>query len=508
VIELEEKVVAANRTLAGMRSADPLQDPRVTVYINDARSALALTDRRYDYVVSQPSHPWTAGASHLYTREYMELVERHLRDDGVYLQWMNSGFVTAEMLGSLCATILAVFNHVNVYQWERGELFFVASNAPLRGEIEMARSGRPLTDAPGFYRGVGVSSAEDMVASLLLDDQGVTALGQGRPLITDDHNLIAAMSVMALERGLSLDAVALARVVGPHVPSLDEHSWVHRQLRDRLNFAAVASGYRRSGLDGFALPLIEALERAENPQALLLSGLILTARGATAEGRQRLIAASIAMPDNEQVRYALVRPWLGSLGGVGVPDLIQRVAGELRGVPAHVLSARTAAMLQDWRQVATHDQALAAAVPGDLWFGEAVKLRVDWRNNLRGGEARSTLADQALRILDLAISVDPDPDFFAMRVASAYAASRPEIFVQSTRALLRVIDVELKAAEAGQAKPGIAELQIKLRRLRAVRAAAVEVVRHYGVDRAIGEELARGLDARLERVSSLIAQGG
>ena len=34
---------------------------------NDARNALALSARRYDIIVSQPSHPWPAGASHLYT---------------------------------------------------------------------------------------------------------------------------------------------------------------------------------------------------------------------------------------------------------------------------------------------------------------------------------------------------------------------------------------------------------------------------------------------------------
>ena len=73
VIELEPKVIEANAATRKYRKFDPLSDPRVNVITNDARGALSLTDKRYDAIVSQPSHPWTAGASHLYTREFMQL---------------------------------------------------------------------------------------------------------------------------------------------------------------------------------------------------------------------------------------------------------------------------------------------------------------------------------------------------------------------------------------------------------------------------------------------------
>ena len=69
VIELEPKVIEANQLISEQRKYKPLQDPRVSLFINDARSALALSDKTYDVIVSQPSHPWSAGASHLYTRE-------------------------------------------------------------------------------------------------------------------------------------------------------------------------------------------------------------------------------------------------------------------------------------------------------------------------------------------------------------------------------------------------------------------------------------------------------
>src|SRR5262249_2807684 len=65
VIELEKEVLRAHRWIADQGGSTPLDDPRVEVVVNDARGALQLTDARFGAIVSQPSHPWTAGASHL-----------------------------------------------------------------------------------------------------------------------------------------------------------------------------------------------------------------------------------------------------------------------------------------------------------------------------------------------------------------------------------------------------------------------------------------------------------
>jgi len=131
VIELEPQVLKANQTIGSEREIDPLVDPRMNIIINDARSALTLTDKKYDSIVSQPSHPWTAGASHLYTSEFMSLAKDHLNPGGVYLQWMNSQFVDEYLLRSLAATMLDVYPFVRVYQWNPEVLFFLGSDESL-----------------------------------------------------------------------------------------------------------------------------------------------------------------------------------------------------------------------------------------------------------------------------------------------------------------------------------------------------------------------------------------
>ena len=152
VIELEPKVIEANRVTGQLRKRNPLADPRVNIIVNDARGALRLTDRRYDAIVSQPSHPWTAGASHLYTREFMQLAHDHLNSGGVFVQWMNVIFMDEDLLRSLTATLLKVFPEVRVYRPDPNTVVFLASDAPLDVELELARSGLPLARCTAALR--------------------------------------------------------------------------------------------------------------------------------------------------------------------------------------------------------------------------------------------------------------------------------------------------------------------------------------------------------------------
>ena len=145
VVELEPEVIEANRRIADIRDVDPLADPRINVVINDARNALRLTGKSYDAIVSQPSHPWTAGASHLFTREFVAEARSHLNEGGVFLQWMNAEFVDESLLRSLAATLVAEYDYVRLYHPMSQVLMFLASDAPLDVELELARSGQPIS---------------------------------------------------------------------------------------------------------------------------------------------------------------------------------------------------------------------------------------------------------------------------------------------------------------------------------------------------------------------------
>ncbi|RIK94615.1 MAG: hypothetical protein DCC71_23440, partial [Proteobacteria bacterium] len=213
IVELEPEVVEANRAFAAWRREDPLADPRIDVRTNDARSALLLSDARYDAIVSQPSHPWGAGASHLYTREFFALAKSRLAPGGVFVQWIGLSFVDEDLLRSLLATLLDVFPHVRVYRPQPMGALFLASDAP----IDVERSAlRAIPLSRDDFARTGVVAAEDFAASLSLDERGARALAQGAEISTDDRNRLATRSPKVL--GSPLGPAGADRLFAAHDP--------------------------------------------------------------------------------------------------------------------------------------------------------------------------------------------------------------------------------------------------------------------------------------------------
>jgi spermidine synthase len=242
VIELEPEVINANRLISNHRAVDPISMPGVNIIINDARNALKLTSRTYDVIVSQPSHPWTAGASHLFTREFFQLSKRHLDKKGVFVQWMNSELLDASLLRSLVATLFSVFDHVRLYHPDPGVLFFVASDAPVNIEQQLlASGGRSIAEYANHYGSLGLATVEDILLTLAADEAGLFKFSKSARLVTDNNNLMATESKVF---GTGLTADELIELLAPYDPLLDRESWVFNDL-ENFDFAYMTSSMLR-----------------------------------------------------------------------------------------------------------------------------------------------------------------------------------------------------------------------------------------------------------------------
>jgi spermidine synthase len=83
IAEIEPLVPASVSKNFGEYNYNVVDNPKVTVHIDDARHFLLTTDQMFDAITSDPLDPWVKGAATLYTREFFEVVKRHLNKGGV-----------------------------------------------------------------------------------------------------------------------------------------------------------------------------------------------------------------------------------------------------------------------------------------------------------------------------------------------------------------------------------------------------------------------------------------
>ena len=108
VIDINRQVVRASDFFIPWNN-NVLSHPVTELIIQDGRAHMALTDRTYDIVISEPSNPWMAGLASLFTREFFDLVRGRLKENGIYVQWVHSYQMDWENFAMIGRTFARVF---------------------------------------------------------------------------------------------------------------------------------------------------------------------------------------------------------------------------------------------------------------------------------------------------------------------------------------------------------------------------------------------------------------
>ncbi len=437
VVELEADVIEANTLISGRRSMDPLTGKRAHLIVNDARNALRLTSHKYDAIVSQPSHPWTAGASHLFTREFFALVKSRLVDDGVFVQWMNAEFLDETLLRRLATTLLAEFNNVRIYQPSALALHFVASNGPIDIERQLEATGKPVLDEPAHYSRNGINGPADLVAALLVDEQGVVKLAGGYEPITDDDNRMALDSNV---RAAGLDVESLTLITADVDPLLDPDSGLRQAISD-AELAFVAWRLLYDDQTPRVKRLIDSVARQSSRD--ILRAMLLRYEGNTAEAEVLLSNIGRTEPVFEQAMFLRIVDRLPSIAhgevDAGVPASFGLDLQNTR-LGAFLVAWRTLGA-GDWQQLVEFEQRLNATQMSDLWAPYTAQLRAEWR--LRADDPGGKLAREALALIDQALVTNAIQELFAQRARAGRKLSDMPVFIESVAFLLRSVNDRL-----------------------------------------------------------------
>jgi spermidine synthase len=187
-VELEPATVNGSRFFEHVNN-HPLDDPRLHLIIDDARTYLRVTPTRYDMIVSEPSHPWVPGVANLFTREFFQLGRNRLNDDGVFVQWLQIYQLSTDSLRSILATFHETFPHLLVFRvegaWKGKDLLLIGSKIPLTLDRIKERIGDPRISAE--LARVNIKNEADVRAWYICDETQLAPALAGAVINTDDN---------------------------------------------------------------------------------------------------------------------------------------------------------------------------------------------------------------------------------------------------------------------------------------------------------------------------------
>lgn len=197
VVELEPAVVDGGRAVYG-GEIPVLQNPRVSIEFNDARNTLLMSNKKYDIIASQPSHPWLAHAATVFTKEFFMLVRSRLADRGIYGQWINLFHMDVTTLKSLFKSFYSVFPEGMVFaNINTGDLIMFGSNHKLyfnNKKIERRLAEPEVKKLMNFNK---IYNANDLLYYFALSRKQAVSVSHSARVNTD-LNILSEVRLSAL----------------------------------------------------------------------------------------------------------------------------------------------------------------------------------------------------------------------------------------------------------------------------------------------------------------------
>lgn len=209
VLEISRAVVDGAREFAAW-NLGVVDDPRVTVDVEDGRHALALDPERYDVVTSDPIHPWTRGSSDLYALEHFRRMAARLTERGVASQWLPLYQLGTEDVRTVVATWCAAFPHAAAYLTAY-DLVLLGAPRPLppaeRAELPPA--------VLALLAEAGVHSPEELGALRVAGTAELRALAGDAPPMMEDSPRLEFRAPLSFLAGYSREVLRWAAASPP-----------------------------------------------------------------------------------------------------------------------------------------------------------------------------------------------------------------------------------------------------------------------------------------------------
>jgi spermidine synthase len=359
VSEISPEVVAASNAFAA-ENHGALRDRRTHLVVGDGRSHLLLSDEQYDVIVSEPSNPWMAGVSTLFTHEFFAAARRRLRPGGILCQWAHTYNISDPDLRSIVATFLSEFPDGSAWLVGESDLLLIGSLSPIHALDDGVAQAWARPGVATDLAEVDVRDPFSILTLFVARGMDLREYAANAPVQSDDRLALeysAPRAIYGRYQNANIDRlrIAAARAHAPPAIGAIRANATADSWRDRAAMQMKTQSPELAYQD-----YLEALKMAPDDATVLAGYVGAAAASSQLNAAERFLREQIARKDSAIVEVELSRV-LAARG-----DLKAAVAAAQRGAALDPSSDRAleqfVSVLADDRNDATLEQLIALLV--------------------------------------------------------------------------------------------------------------------------------------------------
>lgn len=245
---------------------DVINDPRLKIIGDDGRHYLQKSDKKYDLISSDPTHP-VLGSGALYSHEYFKLCYDHLSEDGIVTQYLPLHKLKEQDFAGIIATFKSVFKNTTVWMGHTHAILYGSKN-PLKINFSDFKEKALSINDQYLY-----NNPYSLASYLVIAD--VSGIVEGAEICYDDRSYLDFFSF----------------------DSFDPGNW-------SLNAENIRKHYNTEGIF-YNIDDTKAFKRFEQSSQLLLEALTRSMSGDKQGYLNKLHEALNINPENQEISFLI-----------------------------------------------------------------------------------------------------------------------------------------------------------------------------------------------------------
>ncbi len=169
---------------------DVLHNPKMNLIIEDARTVLAMTNKKYDAIINEPTNPWIAGMGNLFSIDFFHHADRILKPDGVIVQWFHTYEISDDLVRIIVRTMHKVFPYTVIFQGAKNDYIVVGSRKPFQPDYNAIAQRLLVPTVKADMDRINVTSVDALLALQVLSPEGAKQFAGEGVINTDDRPVL------------------------------------------------------------------------------------------------------------------------------------------------------------------------------------------------------------------------------------------------------------------------------------------------------------------------------